>query len=308
MKVIVFGGTGWLGHNIALDLIEHGYDVTVCSRGKKNTYRDSQPECRSLIADKSDADAMAEILQEPYDVIIDTVPTLDSIAHIKKFARGLKHYLHCSSTGGYAPLPFIPCDETAPYLGFAGESGWKSKADYDAECLRLFQMDGFPATVIRPCYITGAGMLPLDNLGGRRQDFIADIIAEKTLDLPDNGLALLQPIHIKDLAVSFRLAIENRRSIGQIYNICLAYSVTLNRYLEINAAVFGKKAHISYVPLAEMLKKYPDAHQIGMRFLATHMCFTIAKAERDLGYKPMYSPETAIEEAAVWAAKQTGLQ
>ncbi|MDD3696054.1 MAG: NAD-dependent epimerase/dehydratase family protein [Lentisphaeria bacterium] len=306
MKAIIFGGTGWLGHNIALDLIQHGYEVSVCSRGQKNTYRDTQPQCRSLQADKNDAAAMSALLQEPYDVIIDTVPSLDSMALVKKFARGLKHYLHCSSTGGYAPLPYLPCDENAPYRGFEGGSGWKIKADIDAEALRLFQLEGFPATVIRPCYITGIGMLPLDNLGGRRKDFIADIIAEKPLDLPDNGLALLQPIHVKDLARSFRLAIENRRSIGQVYNICLEHAFTLNRYLQITAAVFGKTAHINYVPLAEMLQKYPQANQTGMRFLASHMCFSIAKAERDLGYKPKYSSEAAIEETAVWAAKQSG--
>ena len=31
MKIIVFGGTGWLGHNVVLQLLEAGYDVTICS-------------------------------------------------------------------------------------------------------------------------------------------------------------------------------------------------------------------------------------------------------------------------------------
>ena len=43
---------------------------------------------------------------------------------------------------------------------------------------------------------------------------------------------------------------------------------------------------------------------IGMRFLATHMCFSIDKARRDLGYQPHCSPEEAIEENARWAAEQ----
>ncbi|MFA6931052.1 MAG: NAD-dependent epimerase/dehydratase family protein [Lentisphaeria bacterium] len=307
MKVIVFGGTGWLGHHIVLDLLKNGYQVTLCSRGKKSTFASEIAGCPALQADKNDEKAMSELFAAHYDVIIDTVPTEQSIALIARYARGLKHYLHCSSTGGYAPLPFLPCDETAPYGGFDNTSGWKAKADYDQAALNLFQNTGFPATVIRPCYITGPGMLPLDNLGGRREDFIADILAEKMLDLPDNGLSLLQPIHVRDLAVSFRLAIENRRSISQIYNICLAHAVTLKKYLEINAAAFGKKAQISYVPLQNMLIKYPQAHQVGMQFLATHMCFSIEKARRDLGYKPHCTPEEAIEETAHWAAKQTGL-
>lgn len=305
MKIIVFGGTGWLGHNIVLDLVKGGYDVTICSRGKKAAFLKEVKEVKSISADKSSETAMQSILAERYDVVIDTVPDLKSIELVHKYAAGLKHYIHCSSTGGYAPLPFVPCDETAPYLGFDGSSGWKAKADYDHAALSLFTGAGFPATVIRPCYITGPGMLPLDNLGGRRADFIPDILAEKTLDLPDNGLSLLQPIHVKDLAHSFRLAVENRRSIGQIYNICLSHAVTLNRYLEITAAALGKKAYINHLPLEEMLAKYGDTiHATGLRFLATHMCFTIEKARHDLGYEPHCTPEEAIEETAVWAAGQ----
>ena len=171
--------------------------------------------------------------------------------------------------------------------------------------MRLFHEEGFPATVIRPCYITGPGMLPLDNQGGRRKDYISDIIAEKTLDVPDNGLALLQPIHVKDLAASFRLAAQTHRSIGQIYNICLSHAVTLIRYHEITAAAFGKKAHLNFMSVDDMLKKYAgNIHETGLRFLATHMCFTIEKAIRDLGYQPHCTPEEAIAETARWAAEQ----
>ena len=35
-KVIVFGGTGWLGHKVALNFANAGCDVTVVSRGSKN--------------------------------------------------------------------------------------------------------------------------------------------------------------------------------------------------------------------------------------------------------------------------------
>lgn len=122
--------------------------------------------------------------------------------------------------------------------------------------------------------------------------------------MPDNGLALLQPVHVLDLAKSFLLAAEvPHRSIGQIYNICLSHAVTLNRYHEITAAALGRKVHLNHMPLEDMLKKYEgEAYDIGMQFLATHMCFTIEKAVRDLGYKPHCTPEEAIEETARWAA------
>ncbi|MBR2344368.1 MAG: NAD-dependent epimerase/dehydratase family protein [Lentisphaeria bacterium] len=317
MKAIVFGGTGWVGHYIVLDLLKYGYDVTVASRGTKdeNHYEDPIPSSvRRVVVDKKDPAAMKELLAERFEIIIDSVPSLESIDNVFKYAAGLRHYLHCSSTGGYAPLPFIPCNETARYHGAAeGDTleetigvGWKGKAFCDSKVQNLFNIYGFPATVIRPCYITGGGdRLPLDNLGGRRETFLPDILAGKTLEVPDNGLSLLQPIHVKDLARSFRLAIENRRSIGERYNICLDHALPLKDYLALNAEVLGKKVNLEYVPLDELLRRHPE-DPVGLRFVATHMCFSIAKAQCEIGYVPEYTPEEAIAETARLCAAKLG--
>ncbi len=302
MKVIVFGGTGWLGHNIALQLEKAGMDVTICSRGQKSLFLAEVKHVKTKIADKKNDTDMKAVLSEGYEAVIDTVPTLESIALVRKYAVGLKHYIHCSSVGGYAPLPFIPCDETAPYTGF-NSAGWLQKAAVDTEVMELFSKEGFPATVLRPSYITGPGMLPLDNQGGRRQDYIADILAEKSLDVPDNGLALLHPVHVRDLAGAFVLALQQPESVGEIYNICQNHAVTLQKYHELNAAALGKKAHLNFVPLNDMLKKYEGRiNETGLRFLSTHMCYSIDKAVRDLSYKPHCTTEEAIEETARWAA------
>jgi len=306
MKVLIFGGTGWVGHTIAGFFIEDNHDVTICSRGEKKTFSSVIEKAKFLKADKSVECEVEKIFAEnKYDYVIDSVPTEKTIDYIYKYAKGLKHYLHCSSTGGYAPLPFIPCNETAYYEGYA--AGWKStKKVVDNKVLDLFNRRGFPATVIRPCYITGIGMLPLDNQGGRRTDFISDIIAGKVLDLPNDGQSLLQPIHVEDLAHSFLLAAANGdKSKGQVYNICLEKAVTLNNYLEINAAVFNTKPVINYISLEEMVKKYGDTiNETGLRFMALHMCFDIFKAKEQIGYFPEYTTEQAIEETALWASKQ----
>lgn len=307
MKVLVLGGTGWLGRLIAREFADHDYDVTILTRGLKRDFTDDVAGIQRIVADKNDEAAMASVLRGGYTHVIDSVPTEASLELVYKYASSLTHYLHCSSTGGYAPLRTIPANETSPYLGFQGK-GWNGKRLVDAHALQRFALDGFPATVIRPCYITGPGKLPLDNLGGRREDFIRDIIEERPLDLPDNGLSLLQPIHVSELARSFRLAAERPRiSIGQIYNICLDHAFTLNRYLEITAAAFGKKPNINYMSVDDILAKYGSSvDETGLRFLATHMCFDISKARRDLGFEPRMTPEEAVVETALWAAREQG--
>ena len=173
--------------------------------------------------------------------------------------------------------------------------------------LDLHLKNGFPATVIRPSYICGPGLLPLDNLGGRRDDFISDILEGKPLDLPNDGQALLHPVHVRDLAAAFRLAIERPCSIGEIYNVCLPRAVTLTRYLEITAAALNREVTINRMPVKDILDKYgSEIDEIGLHFLATHMCFDISKARDELGYEPHGTTEEAIIETVRWAAASSG--
>ena len=177
MKVIIFGGSGWLGHNISKILAAAGMDITIVTRGQKKTFAGEIAGIKAIVADKNDETAMKEIFETRYTHVIDTVPSLTSLELIRKYGSAVRHYIHCSSTGGYTPLPFIPCDETAPYGGFNSGSGWDFKRKVDNMAMELFLNQGFPATVIRPCYITGIGMLPLDNLGGN----IAHLLKEPAL-------------------------------------------------------------------------------------------------------------------------------
>ena len=305
MKVLVLGGSGWLGHHIAKQFHAAGAAVTIASRGVKTAFLEECAALPRVCVDKKSDDAMRELLKEEFDVIVDSVPAPETILAVARHAKNLKRYLHCSSTGGYAPLPFLPCDETAPYAGFPCGGGWKLKAEVDQLVMRLFMEQGFPATVIRPCYITGPGALPLDNLGGRRADFLADLAAERELDLPDNGLALLQPVHVEDLAAAFVCAANSPQAAGQIYNICCDHALTIADYVRLNARALGHEAHLCFVDLETMLRKYAGVcSEVGLRFFATHMCFTNAKARAQLNWRPRYSTVAAIEETARWGVRQ----
>ena len=39
-KAVIFGGTGWVGHKVALAFANADYEVTVVSRGKKEIFAD----------------------------------------------------------------------------------------------------------------------------------------------------------------------------------------------------------------------------------------------------------------------------
>src|ERR1035437_6065504 len=136
MKILILGGTGWVGHHSAIHFHRAGYQVTVAARGKKQEFISELPRDIALLSlDKTRDSEMAAVFKTAYDIVVDTVPTEATIDLIVKYASRLKQYIHCSSTGGYAPLPFVPGDETMPYRGSFG-AGWKQKWIVDTKVIQ----------------------------------------------------------------------------------------------------------------------------------------------------------------------------
>ena len=55
-KVVVFGGTGWVGHHVVLELHKNVYDCIVASRGRKvENYTSGLGDIQRVVIDKADA-------------------------------------------------------------------------------------------------------------------------------------------------------------------------------------------------------------------------------------------------------------
>lgn len=124
---------------------------------------------------------------------------------------------------------------------------------------------------MRPTYITGSGLAPLDNFGGRDQAFLTRLQRGEPILLPEDGQALLQPVHVTDLARSLQLAARQRqRARGQIYIVSQPHAVTLQRYVTLNAQAIGATPRIELAPLEQILARHrTDIDERSLRFLAT---------------------------------------
>ena len=90
-------------------------------------------------------------------------------------------------------------------------------------------------------------------------------------------------------------------------DICLAHALPIKDYVALNAEAVGCKAKINFMSVPDMLAKYGSSiDEIWLRFFATHMCFSIEKARRDLGYEPKHTPEETIRETARLTALKCG--
>ncbi|NQU10639.1 NAD-dependent epimerase/dehydratase family protein [bacterium] len=306
MRVLVMGGTGEVGHHVANGLAQRRHDVVVLARGQDRRGFERDERVRCIQADKNDIAALDRALAPlVFDVVIDTVPSEASLRNVHGlFAGKIRHYIHCSSTGVYAPLRYVPGDEEHPWEPSPGDF-FAACAARDRLALELFSRSGFPVTILRPTMIIGPGALPVDNLGGRSAQFLQDLAANRPIELPEDGDALVQGGLNADLAQAFVLASEQPdRAIGQIFNISCQRAVTLRDYLGFFKEAMGSTSALVPTPIATILANHPTdgrADEYWLRFLCLHMCYDISKARARLGYDPPSDLRHSVQLVVQWA-------
>ncbi|MCK5843581.1 MAG: NAD-dependent epimerase/dehydratase family protein [Victivallales bacterium] len=308
-KVLIIGGTRFLGLAIAEPFILKGYEVYEMNRG---TRAPTPGVTKQIVCDKSDRSAFAETLKRHYwDIVIDTILTDEDLRFVIDTLGGnVGHFIHTGSLGVYGEAAQIPTLESLPLSEYEGDEYvvFNYKIKQDQVLARAFQENAFPATILRMSYIYGAGDVPLDGWGGRQCCFFARLAKGETIPLPNDGRALLHPGHVKDLGRSFINAAERpETSIGQIYNVAGASALMLKNYVAIIADILGAPPNFEYAPIKDIVASFPDeTNERGMKFVSQHMCASIEKAARDLDWRPEIPLRAGLRENIEWMNHENG--
>ncbi len=105
MKILLIGGTVFVGRHLAATLLEQGHDLTLFNRGK--TRRGLFSEAREIFGDRDGGlDALAN---ERFDWVIDTCGYVPRVvgASARFFESRAKNYLFVSTVSVY-PNPEAP--------------------------------------------------------------------------------------------------------------------------------------------------------------------------------------------------------
>lgn len=304
MKVLIVGGTRYLGREVMIRLAERGDEVTVLNRGRTECVLPDNVTCAT--ADITEPQTIVQALEgERFDTCLHMIAmngaraarVIDSVWGI------IDHYVQCGSTGVFMPLQRCPADETEPVDPPAPEwGGFGAKAESDEVARELCAEYDLPLTILRPTNIMGPGDIPIDLFGGRDPEFFQNVIDQGVIRIPNRGEGLLQPGDVRDLADAFVLAIDQPEKVGE-YNISSPYAITHNYYAELLADALGVEAEAEHIPVEELIEEYEGTDRFsvrGIRFFAEHMCFTIEKARRELGYEPQYTAEDSVEQTVRW--------
>ena len=114
MRILVLGGTAWLGRNIVSAAVEAGHEVTALARGEAG---DAPAGARFVAADRAREDAFAELEGESWDAVIDVSRQPGQVRRaIATLGARTAHWVFVSSASVYADGTTIGDDESAELL------------------------------------------------------------------------------------------------------------------------------------------------------------------------------------------------
>jgi 2'-hydroxyisoflavone reductase len=159
-RVLILGGTGFIGPHTIEALLRGGHRITLFNNDKDSAKK--YPQLESLFGDR---DGKIEALGgREWDVVIDNSGYVTR--HVKLTADALKgrvgHYIFISSISAYADLSKPGIDENYP-LATLKDPGIEKVTDetyggLKAACENVVRVaHGSRCTVIRPTYIVGPG-------------------------------------------------------------------------------------------------------------------------------------------------------
>ena len=227
MKIIVAGGTGFIGKALVQRLANSGHTVLILQR----------PGSKSKLPDVRGLESAVINLQRPVisdDVSGDAIINLVGIIREFPSAGITFHAAHFQVTKNlvdYAKGTGIKRFLLMSALGVSSEAKTAyQKTKYEAESYLL--ESGLDSTIFRPSVVFGPG-----------SDFIklmVDMVRRFPLVVGD-GKYLLQPVHVDDVCAGFQKALTDRNAIGRSYEFGGPEIMTYNRLLDIIGEVLGKK-------------------------------------------------------------------
>jgi uncharacterized protein YbjT (DUF2867 family) len=274
MRLLVTGGSGFLGGYVLREAARRGHETVVLTRS---------PAAARMVADKGAL---------PVAGNLDDARQLDRVFA----AAGCDTLVNLASLGfGHAPAIVAAAGEAG--IGravFVSTTAVTTTRPAPTKLVRLaaeqrIRASALKWTILRPTMIYGA---PGDRNLSR---LLALLHRAPLLPVPGGGFHLQQPVHVADVADAVLSAAERPATAGQTYDVAGPEPLTFAELLRTSARATGSRTLFFPVPLTplvglvrgyERLSRRPRIRAEQLLRLAEDKSFAIDSAARDLGFDP----------------------
>ncbi|HLA75969.1 MAG TPA: NAD-dependent epimerase/dehydratase family protein [Vicinamibacteria bacterium] len=324
MKVLLTGGTGFLGKNVATALDAAGHSVRILARAGSNL-AGLPPAAEIAPGDVTDAGSleraahgcgailhMAAVVKmwAPDPAVFDAV-NLGGLRNALAAARAAgARLVYTSSFMAIGPAGPTPADESQVHPGTYRNAYERTKAQADAAA-REAAAAGQDVVMLYPGVVYGPGDLTDGNLVVK---MVVDHLQGRLPGIIGPGDRLWSYSYVSDVAAGQLAALARGRA-GQRYFLC-GENADMNGLFALLAELTGvpvPRRHIPY-PLAtalggalwawaELTGHPPQlTHQV-VGVFREHWAYSSAKAERELGYRVTPLRE-GLQETIAWLREQ----
>lgn len=214
-KILIMGGSYFIGKSIAQTFSQFGDDVYVLNRGSR-PLNDSR--IKELVCDREDQEQLKKVLNDHhFEVVIDVSAT--NKVHLQYLVESLHtdrlaSFIFISSSAVYDVENLsIPYKVSDP-LGENSYWGDYGTNKIEAEAYLKTQLTNSQIIILRPPYVYG------ENNYAQRESFIFDhLVHHQPIIIPNQGDTLLQFIYTHDLAkICLDLSLKSLDHLS-IYNV-----------------------------------------------------------------------------------------
>ncbi len=247
MKVLVIGGTSFIGRYQVAELLKAGHEVTILHRKPAH---DLGRRVGNLVADRNDPASLRSALSGyRFDAVFDnaydwergTTAAQVEVA-VQLLSNRLTRYVFMSSVAAYGDgLNHYEGDPLAP--DYHSDSYGRNKAMTERLLFRLHQRTGFPVVTFRPPFVYGPG-----NPFYREAFFWDRMRAGRPVIIPGDGHRLMQFVFVRDLVEATLRALEHPGAVGEAFNIGNPRPISQTELVNLLAQAAGVEPALVRVP------------------------------------------------------------